>query len=60
VLCALGLCLVVPFKFRLNSVAVVEMQVIFFAVFRVKPLHYLGWLVGYEGKGSLAAYLKHR
>jgi len=36
------------------------MQVIMFPVFRVKPLHYLGWLIGYEGKGSLAAYLKQR
>ena len=27
---------------------------------RAKPQVYLGWLIGHEGKGSIAAYLKER
>lgn len=27
---------------------------------RVKPLHYLGWLLGHEGKGSVLSFLKKR
>ncbi|XP_071486548.1 nardilysin-like [Diadema antillarum] len=28
--------------------------------YRCKPLHYLGWLLGHEGKGSIMALLKKR
>lgn len=28
--------------------------------YRVKPLYYLGWLLGHEGKGSIDSYLKKR
>ena len=29
-------------------------------VSRVKPLAYLGWLIGHEGGGSILSYLKKR
>lgn len=28
--------------------------------YKIKPLHYLGWLVGHEGKGSILSYFKKR
>lgn len=27
---------------------------------RVKPLHYISWLVGHEGKGSILSYLRKK
>ena len=26
--------------------------------YKIKPLHYLGWLVGHEGQGSILSYFK--
>lgn len=28
--------------------------------YRVKPLHFYGWLIGHEGKGSILSYLKQK
>ncbi|XP_064624973.1 nardilysin-like [Lineus longissimus] len=28
--------------------------------YKVKPLHYLGWILGHEGKGSILSYLKKK
>ena len=28
--------------------------------YREKPLHYLGWIIGHEGKGSLLSFLKRK
>lgn len=28
--------------------------------YRVKPLHYLSWIIGHEGKGSLISYLRKK
>jgi secreted Zn-dependent insulinase-like peptidase len=28
--------------------------------YRKKPLHYLSWVIGHEGKGSLISYLRKK
>ena len=35
-------------------------SVFFFLFCRTKPMHYIGWLIGHEGKGSILPILREK
>ncbi len=43
-----------------NTIILYQAHARYILFFRTKPLQYLGWLLGHEGKGSVMAYLKKR